>query len=89
MMTEAERAYLLALGLRIRLLRDGRRLSQTQLAAAAIARTLLGSIEHGDHPASLLTYIRIAAALGIPLRDLIDPNTPDRQVARLFGNSSD
>lgn len=90
MTTDPEQAYLLALGLRIRLLRTARRLSQTQLAAAAdIARTLVGSIERGDHPAGLLTYVRIAGALGIPLRDLIDPDTADRQVARLFGNSSD
>jgi transcriptional regulator with XRE-family HTH domain len=90
MMTDPERAYVEALGLRIRLLRIARRLSQTELAATAdVARSLLGSVERGDHPAGLLTYARLASALDIPLRDLIDPNSADREVLRLFGNSSD
>lgn len=90
MMTDPERAYVRVLGLRIRVLRTARRLSQTELAAAAdVARSLLGSAERGDHPAGLLTYIRLAAALDVPLRDLIDPHPADREVARVFGNSSD
>lgn len=63
---------------------------KTELAAGAdFARSLLGSVERGDHPTGLLTFIRLAAALDVPLRDLIDPHTADREVARVFGNSSD
>jgi transcriptional regulator with XRE-family HTH domain len=90
MMTDPERAYVRALGLRIKLLRTVRRVSQKELAAAAdIARSLLGSIERGDHSAGLLAYIRLAAALDVPLHDLIYPHTADLEVARVFGNSSD
>lgn len=90
MIIDPGRAYLSALGLRIRLLCTARRLSRDQLGQTAdVARALVGSIERGEHPAGLLSYARLAAALGLPLRDLIDPDSADRNLLRLVGNSSD
>lgn len=89
MITDPERAYLRALGLRIRLLRTARRLSQDRLAeAAGVSRVTLGSIERGEHPAVLLAYVRLATGLGLRLPDLIDPDAADRDVLRLLGNPS-
>lgn len=71
-MTEAEREWLRAVGLRVRLARVVTRETQDGLAArAGVSRVTLGSIERGDHPAVVLTYVRIARALGLSLDELL------------------
>lgn len=89
MITDSERGYLRMLGLRIRLLRTARRLFQDRLAeAAGVSRVTLGSIERGEHPAVLVTYVRLAAALDLRLPDLVDADATDRDVLQLLGNRS-
>lgn len=52
-------------------------MNQDQLAAAAnLSRVTLGSIERGEHAANLLTYRKLAQALGLPLADLLTEDTP-------------
>ena len=68
----AHRAYLEEIGLRIRALRVRRRVNQEQLAeVAALSRVTLGSIERGEHSASLLTYLKLARALRVDVGDLL------------------
>ena len=64
--------YLGSVGLRIRLFRMARTLSQDDLARMAMmSRVTLGSIERGDHAAGLLTYRRLARALGRDVAELV------------------
>jgi transcriptional regulator with XRE-family HTH domain len=47
--------------------------SQDALAVrSGVSRVTLGSIERGEHPAGLLTYVRLGRALSVPLADLLD-----------------
>jgi XRE family aerobic/anaerobic benzoate catabolism transcriptional regulator len=88
MITDHEHALLLALGTRVRLLRTARRMSQDQLGeAAGVTRVTTGSVERGDHPASLLTYLRLAAALDVSLFTLLDDEREPRALARDLGRS--
>jgi DNA-binding XRE family transcriptional regulator len=65
-------SYLDAVGLRIRVHRMARAMSQDELAGrAAVSRVTLGSIERGDHAASLLTYRKLARALGRDVGELV------------------
>jgi hypothetical protein len=32
----------------------------------------VGSVERGDHPAAVTTYVRLARAVGLPLVELLD-----------------
>lgn len=85
-MTERGHAYLAAVGQRVRLLRVARRLSQDAFAdAAGVSRVTLGSIERGEHAAGLLTYVKLAEALGVALSLLVDLDA-DNDVLRLLGN---
>jgi transcriptional regulator with XRE-family HTH domain len=69
--------YLRDVGLRIRLHRVSRRVSQDELARrSGLSRVTLGSIERGDHPATVLTYRKLARAFGIPLSELLDERDP-------------
>lgn len=69
---EEERAWLRSVGMRVRLTRVARRESQEDLAVrAAVSRVTVGSIERGDHPASVLSYIRLARALGLSVAELL------------------
>jgi transcriptional regulator with XRE-family HTH domain len=64
--------YLSAVGLRVRLFRMARELSQDELARiASVSRVTLGSIERGDHAAGLLTYRRLARALDRDVGELV------------------
>jgi transcriptional regulator with XRE-family HTH domain len=57
----------------VKLLRVVRGLSQEQLGAASgVSRVTVGSIERGDHPASVLAYRKLARAFGVPLSELLD-----------------
>jgi transcriptional regulator with XRE-family HTH domain len=69
----AERAWLLQVGMRVRLARVRRRESQDVLAArAGVSRVTLGSIERGEHPAVVLSYVRLARALSLSMDELLD-----------------
>jgi transcriptional regulator with XRE-family HTH domain len=59
--------------MRVRLARVSLRESQDALAARAyVSRVTVGSVERGDHPASVLTVVRLARAVGVPLDELLD-----------------
>lgn len=65
--------FLQSLGRRVRLLRLTRELTQDQLArASGMSRSFISLVEHGQHGVDIVRLFRIAAALGMPLRDLID-----------------
>jgi transcriptional regulator with XRE-family HTH domain len=62
-----------ALGMRIRLARVAHGWSQQRLGeAAGVGRVTVGSIERGDHPASVLAVWRLADALGMPVAELLE-----------------
>jgi transcriptional regulator with XRE-family HTH domain len=64
--------FLRDLGLRVRLFRVAQGLSQDKLArVSGVSRVTLGSIERGEHAASLLAYRRLARALGRDLGELL------------------
>lgn len=65
-------AYLRALGKRVRILRLTREMTQGELAAAAgLSRNFVSLIEHGSHGIDVVRLLRLAAALGIPLDELL------------------
>lgn len=77
MAADPELAYLRAVGLRVRLMRITRAMSQEQLGAmSGVSRVTVGSIERGDHPASVLAYRRLATALDVQLSELLDEGEP-------------
>lgn len=60
------------IGARINSARKNRDLSQQAVAdAAGINRQYLSRVEHGTENVSILTLVRIADALDIPLRNLL------------------
>lgn len=66
-------AYLSEIGLRIRLERVRRRISQDELARrSGVSRVTLGSIERGEHAATVLTYRKLARTFGVRLSLLLD-----------------
>src|SRR5581483_313329 len=68
-----------AVGSMIRSLRRERGLSQEALADLAnIDRSYMSSVERGLRNISVLNIARIAAALNVPLRDLIAPREMTR-----------
>lgn len=63
---------LVALGRSIRSLRRSQGLSQEELALlAGIDRSYLGRIERGENSVGMMTLMRLAAALGITIVQLI------------------
>jgi transcriptional regulator with XRE-family HTH domain len=72
-----EYAYLRRLGKRVRLLRLTRELSQEQLAeASAMSRNFVSSIERGAHGVDVVRLLRLAAALGVGIEQLVaDPES--------------
>src|SRR5215203_270133 len=72
-MSESEAAFLTDVGLRVRLLRTARALSQDRLAElAGVSRVTLGSIERGEHEAGIGRYRLLAHALDVPLSVLVE-----------------
>jgi transcriptional regulator with XRE-family HTH domain len=70
------------IGLTIRALRRERGLSQEQLAELAnIDRSYMSSVERGLRNVSVLNVARIAAALDVPVRDLLGPREVVRPAA--------
>ena len=72
------------IGLTIRAMRRERGLSQELLAELAhIDRSYMSSIERGLRNVSVLNIARIAAALDVPVRDLLGP----REIVRPRGTA--
>lgn len=68
----AKEPALVAFGAAVRAVRVGKGISQEGLAnITCIDRSYLGAIERGEQNAGLLHAIRIAAALEIPLAEII------------------
>jgi transcriptional regulator with XRE-family HTH domain len=82
-MTRQANPLLRTIGLTIRALRRERGLSQEALAALAqIDRSYMSSVERGMRNVSILNIARMAAALDVPVRDLLGP----REVPRPAGS---
>lgn len=77
-MTDDEaRAFLRALGKRLRLLRLLRELSQEELGqAAGVSRSFVSLIEKGAHGVDVVRLWRLAAVLGLPLHELVNLDSP-------------
>jgi transcriptional regulator with XRE-family HTH domain len=68
-----ELVWLREVGMRVRLARVRRRLTQREAAAAAgISAVTFSSVERADHVAGVLSYIWIARALELSLSELLD-----------------
>jgi transcriptional regulator with XRE-family HTH domain len=68
-----ERAWLRGVGMRVRLGRVVLQESQQDVGVRArVSRVTVGSVERADHPASVLAYVRLACAIGVPLGELLD-----------------
>jgi transcriptional regulator with XRE-family HTH domain len=74
--------WLRALGKRVRIMRLTRELTQDELAAAAgMSRSFVSLIEKGTHGVDVVRLLRLAAALDVPLAELIGAATPpDRRL---------
>ena len=69
---DVEHAWLRAVGMRVRLGPVALRESQDELdARTGVSRVTVGSNERADRAAGTLAYRRLAAALGVPLGDLL------------------
>ena len=80
-MTDTD-ALLRAIGKRVRLARLVREMTQAELADAAdISRSFVSLIEHGAHGVDIVRLRRLAAALDMPLVDLVAE--PDERLPRL------
>ena len=67
------KAILTQFGERLRLLRKERNLSQEKLGMKSeLHRTYIGMIERGEKNITLVNLQKLAIALDIPLKDLLD-----------------
>ena len=72
MKSKGKPSALISLGQRIKVLRQGRSISQEDLAAAAgVHRTYIGMIERGEKNTTMLTMLKLAEALDTTLCDLV------------------
>ena len=68
------------LGQRLRALRKQRRLSQERLGErSGLSGKFLGEVERGEKSISLDSLYRVAVALKVPLRDLVDVREKPRR----------
>ncbi len=83
-------AFLRTIGKRVRLLRLTRELTQADLAqAAGMSRSFVSLIEHGSHGIDIVRLYHLAAALRVPLTDLLRSTAPDQPSAPGSTDSSD
>ena len=79
MTTDSEAVFMRALGKRIRIARLTRELTQAELAdTAGISRSFVSLIEHGGRGVDVVRLLRIAAALDMPLADLVNTGGDQR-----------
>jgi XRE family transcriptional regulator, regulator of sulfur utilization len=72
--------WLRALGKRVRILRLTKEMTQDDLATAAgMSRSFVSLIEKGSHGVDVVRLLRLAAALDVPLAELIGATPPDRR----------
>ena len=72
--------WLRALGRRVRILRLTKEMTQDDLATAAgMSRSFVSLIEKGSHGVDVVRLLRLAAALDVPLAELIGATPPDRR----------
>lgn len=75
---EADRAYLKAFGMNLKLKRIARGLSQEGFAELlGLHRTFVGQLERGQRGVNIVQLPRIAAALGVPQADLLPEPCPE------------
>ena len=75
-----DRRFLQQIGSRVRDHRIGCRLTQAQLGdACRLHRTFIGSVERGERNVAILSLRRIAAALRVPLAELVGGRLPSPQ----------
>ncbi len=68
------------LGQRLRALRKQRRLSQERLGErSGLSGKFIGEVERGEKSISLDSLYRVAVALKVPLRDLVDAREKPRR----------
>ena len=73
MARKREEAIKAAFGQRVRELRTKKGLSQEALALVCeLDRTYIGGVERGERNISLLNIYKIAAALGVPAKELFN-----------------
>jgi transcriptional regulator with XRE-family HTH domain len=78
--TDDEAAWLRGIGKRVRLARSTREMTQAQLAAAAgMSRSFVSLIEQGTHGVDVVRLHRLAAALCIPLTELVAGRAAHRE----------
>ena len=71
MARKSDEAIKTSFGKRMRELRTQKNLSQEALALACdLDRTYIGGIERGERNVSLINIQKIAAALGVPIREM-------------------
>ena len=74
-------AWLRALVRRVRILRLTREMTQDDLAVAAgMSRSFVSLIEKGTHGVDVVRLLRLAAALDVPLAELLGAIPPDRRL---------
>ena len=70
--SQHDHVYLARLGLRLRVLRVERHLTQDQLAdRAGLHRTYVSRLERGQHNVTVLILGRLAGALGVQCQELL------------------
>ncbi len=73
MSAKPQHPLLLALGARVRTLRQAQGFSQDDLASrAGLHRTYVGGVERGERNVSLLNLAKLASALDVPLPSLLE-----------------
>ena len=73
MLDSDEELILKRFGLKVRSLRKKTGLSQEALAlSCSLDRTYIGGVERGERNISLVNIYKIAAALGVPVKDLFN-----------------
>ena len=71
MVRKSDESIKAGFGQRVRKLRTEKGLSQEALALACdLDRTYIGGVERGERNVSLINIQKIAAALGVPVREL-------------------
>jgi len=74
-------AWLRGLGRRVRILRLTREMTQDDLAVAAgMSRSFVSLIEKGTHGVDVVRLLRLAAALDVPLAELLGATPLDRRL---------